>query len=74
MLEAARQASSAPGRHGINAGPRRPGTNVSIFVDETTKVVIQGISQDVARGLYHGLRSQATTAPRSWAAPTPARR
>src|SRR6202161_3973076 len=40
-------------------GPReRTGTNVSIFVDETTKVVIQGISP-TSQGLYHGLRNKA---------------
>ena len=32
--------------------------NVSIFVDETTKVVIQGISP-TSQGLYHGLRNKA---------------
>jgi succinyl-CoA synthetase alpha subunit len=31
---------------------------VSIFVDETTKVVIQGISP-TSQGLYHGLRNKA---------------
>ena len=31
---------------------------MSIFVDETTKVVIQGISP-TSQGLYHGLRNKA---------------
>ena len=34
------------------------GQNVSIFVDETTKVVIQGISP-TSQGLFHGLRNKA---------------
>ncbi len=31
---------------------------MSIFVDETTKVVIQGISP-TSQGLFHGLRNKA---------------
>ena len=57
--------SRSPGRQpGLGVGrprepgPERTGTNVSIFVDETTKVVIQGISP-TSQGLYHGLRNKA---------------
>ena len=42
---------------------------MSIFVDETTKVVIQGISP-TSQGLYHGLRNKAYGTKVS-VAPTP---
>ncbi len=47
MLDAARRAVAFAG-----------GTVVSIFVDETTKVVVQGISP-TSQGLFHGLRNRA---------------
>ena len=58
-----------PGRRADHARCRPPGRrcwqprtrrqdHVSIFVDETTKVVVQGISP-TSQGLYHGLRNKA---------------
>ena len=47
MLDAARRAVALAG-----------GQVVSIFVDENTKVVVQGISP-TSQGLYHGLRNRA---------------
>ena len=60
MLDAARRAVALAST-AVDRRPRhaeRTGTNVSIFVDETTKVVIQGISP-TSQGLYHGLRNKA---------------
>ena len=46
-------------RHRVRTDRHREDTdNVSIFVDETTKVVIQGISP-TSQGLFHGLRNKA---------------
>jgi len=36
---------------------------VSIFVDENTKVIVQGLTG--SQGRFHGLRNR-TTAPRWW--------
>ena len=47
-----RRSPSHPRRRGLR------GQNVSIFVDETTKVVVQGISP-TSQGRYHGLRNKA---------------
>ena len=58
MLEAARRAVGLADGIGRTRTRERTGTNVSIFVDETTKVVIQGISP-TSQGLYHGLRNKA---------------
>ena len=54
----------SPGRRADHARCRPPGGRtrwrqvVSIFVDENTKVVVQGISP-TSQGLYHGLRNRA---------------
>ena len=49
---------AGPGLARVTHDERTRGMNVSIFVDETTKVVIQGISP-TSQGLYHGLRNKA---------------
>ncbi len=51
-----RPPSRRPGRRARSHVPQ--GATVSIFVDENTNVVIQGISP-TSQGLYHGLRNRA---------------